>query len=670
MIKPVADLSLFQTANPNPSMSGELLTYTLTASNNGPSESESVVLTDTLPNDVAFQSTSPSQGSCSAVGEVVTCEIGRIPAGSSATVQIKVIPSRDGRFVANNAEVRSGTEDFFPDNNIAVLTTIVSAACPAPLYGAAADENGLSILYAIDPVTGTSAPVGPIGFRDVSGMDFHPSTGVLYATADRVDDDGRHHVLITIDPCSGAGTEVGATNIEIVNFNSSSPDISFRNSDGKLFAYLMLERDLATIDIVTGRASAVGSTSAAGREGNGIAFAPDDTLYHADGLNLNTLNPVTGLASRRFGLGFSPPADRSPQINGLDFDPASGILFGSLLDGSEDASDAESYLATVDILTGAVTIIGPTVRGLDALAFTDAPANHAPTITSDGGGESATLSVRENSKAVTRVTAEDPDVGARLTFTIVAGTDGQLFAIDATTGELTFVAMPNFEDSADANRDNVYDVTVQVSDGRLIDRQAIMVEVTNALELQSFEVQRGATQRSFVRYVDLVFDGADELQQMLDDGRIQLTRFDLNGVVGEPVNLAGRLTRNGAALAIDFGIQGISGNRNTNTGDGYYRFGIDSDGDGTFETTRSFYRLLGDVTGDRIVSDADVAAIALAIGRTGLNLAEDVNGDGVVNALDRLYAIRAKGRRLAEGLFVDDGLGINAVQKPHREPQH
>ena len=46
---------------------------------------------------------------------------------------------------------------------------------------------------------------------------------------------------------------------------------------------------------------------------------------------------------------------------------------------------------------------------------------------------------------------------------------------------LTFMENPDFEDPMDANGNNVYEVTVVVTDsGRLTDTLAVRVEVTNA----------------------------------------------------------------------------------------------------------------------------------------------------------------------------------------------
>ena len=53
------------------------------------------------------------------------------------------------------------------------------------------------------------------------------------------------------------------------------------------------------------------------------------------------------------------------------------------------------------------------------------------------------------------------------------------FVIDALYGTLSFAAAPDFEEPADADGNNVYEVIVQVSDGAGIDLQALSVSVTD-----------------------------------------------------------------------------------------------------------------------------------------------------------------------------------------------
>ena len=58
-----------------------------------------------------------------------------------------------------------------------------------------------------------------------------------------------------------------------------------------------------------------------------------------------------------------------------------------------------------------------------------------------------------------------------------------LFSINSATGAFrVFISAPNYEAPTDANADNVYDVTVQVSDGANTDSQALAVTVTNVNE--------------------------------------------------------------------------------------------------------------------------------------------------------------------------------------------
>ncbi|MGD8957408.1 MAG: cadherin domain-containing protein, partial [Chromatiaceae bacterium] len=120
----------------------------------------------------------------------------------------------------------------------------------------------------------------------------------------------------------------------------------------------------------------------------------------------------------------------------------------------------------------------------DSLSIAVNPVNDAPVITSDGGGDTASVNVAENTTAVTTVVATDADAGDTMTYSIApASTDAALFNIISSTGELTFISAPNFENPADA--DNVYEVTVRASDGNGgTDSQAISVTVTDALELE------------------------------------------------------------------------------------------------------------------------------------------------------------------------------------------
>ena len=103
--------------------------------------------------------------------------------------------------------------------------------------------------------------------------------------------------------------------------------------------------------------------------------------------------------------------------------------------------------------------------------------NSAPVITS-----AAALTSPENRLTVGTITATDANVDP-LTYAIVGGADAARFTIDAQTGLLRFVSAPNYEAPADAGANNVYDLTVSVSDGIApAVTQAITVTVTDRAE--------------------------------------------------------------------------------------------------------------------------------------------------------------------------------------------
>ena len=165
---------------------------------------------------------------------------------------------------------------------------------------------------------------------------------------------------------------------------------------------------------------------------------------------------------------------------------------------------ADSANFSIDATTGALSFVGapnyeaPSDAGAnnvydvqvtvtDTAGLTDVQdlvvtvtnVNEAPVITSNAGGATAAVNAAENQTAVTIVTSTDVDAGDGKTFSITGGADQALFAIDATTGALTFQSAPNYEVPSDAGADNVYDVQVTVTDtAGLADVQNQAVTVT------------------------------------------------------------------------------------------------------------------------------------------------------------------------------------------------
>lgn len=97
--------------------------------------------------------------------------------------------------------------------------------------------------------------------------------------------------------------------------------------------------------------------------------------------------------------------------------------------------------------------------------------NNAPSLAGEGS-----VSISENTTVVLDVSATDPD-GDTLSFTL-AGDDADLFNI-TEDGQLNFDTAPDYEEPSDSNADNVYSLTVTVSDGTNNTSLEVIAEVTN-----------------------------------------------------------------------------------------------------------------------------------------------------------------------------------------------
>ena len=128
-----ADLVLTKMDNPDPAPAVGPLVYTLSVSNNGPTTANNVTLVDTLPAGVTFQSATPSQGNCSGT-TTVTCSLGTIFNGGTASVEILVVTSGAGT-ITNTASVTADETDPVPGNNNASEDTdvVVSPMFDVPL---------------------------------------------------------------------------------------------------------------------------------------------------------------------------------------------------------------------------------------------------------------------------------------------------------------------------------------------------------------------------------------------------------------------------------------------------------------------------------------------------------------------------------------------------------
>jgi uncharacterized repeat protein (TIGR01451 family) len=128
-----ADLSITKSDSPDPVTAGGQLTYTIQVTNGGPDTAVNVVVTDELPSDINFDSATSTVGSCGNQGGKVTCNLGDLANGATATVTIKAtVKNNAPPQVSNTASVSSDTADPQSNNNSDTETTTAKEKAEGP----------------------------------------------------------------------------------------------------------------------------------------------------------------------------------------------------------------------------------------------------------------------------------------------------------------------------------------------------------------------------------------------------------------------------------------------------------------------------------------------------------------------------------------------------------
>jgi hypothetical protein len=127
-----ADLSIRKSDSPDPVITGSDVTYTITVTNNGAANAQSVVVTDNLPSSVSFVSCAANNGGiCGGSGNDRTITFTSVASGSSATITLVVTANgAAGSTISNTATVSSATPDTNEGNNSATAITSVQAPQP------------------------------------------------------------------------------------------------------------------------------------------------------------------------------------------------------------------------------------------------------------------------------------------------------------------------------------------------------------------------------------------------------------------------------------------------------------------------------------------------------------------------------------------------------------
>ena len=474
------------------------------------------------------------------------------------------------------------------DGSLSTQTTVtvsVTDVNEAPEF--ASDSYAFTLAENIDGSDGAAVAVGSVSATDpdadntvrysiVSGNDtglfeIDDETGAITYVGSGEDFEGHDDFELTVRASDGTlSTEVTVT-VSVTDVNEApefaSDSYAFtlaENADGSEAAvavgavsaadpdadntvrYSIVsgnDAGLFAIDDETGAITYVGSGEDF-EAGNGdftlTVQASDGTLSTRTTVTVEVadVNEAPEFASDSYAFTFPENADGSDhaipigRVSATDPDAESTLRY-SIVSGND------AGLFAINASTGTVTYVGNgenfegrasftlTVQASDGdlstrttveVSVTD--VNEAPRFASDGYA----FTLAENADgsddaiAVGTVSATDPDAESTLRYSIVSGNDAGLFAINTSTGTITYVG--NGENFESGNTD--FTLTVQASDGTLSTRTSVTVKVTNVNETPEFRSDS---------YSFTFPENADGRENAVPIGRVSATDPDANSTL-------------------------------------------------------------------------------------------------------------------------------------------
>jgi hypothetical protein len=192
----------------------------------------------------------------------------------------------------------SGPDSFavtVTDNGTPPLSGIVTIAVTVQrLFGTDASVGNLLTL---DPATGMSTLVGPMGIGAVPALALDPTTGTMYAAPSNGNAD-----LYRVDPGTGATSLLGSTGLAIDDNFVTVGDMAF-SPDGTLYAAVNIaggsatgSDTLATIDKTTGKATIIGPFAS-------VCPQPPCTIDGMEAIAFDTTGNLFGALRERGAVG-------------------------------------------------------------------------------------------------------------------------------------------------------------------------------------------------------------------------------------------------------------------------------------------------------------------------------------------------------------------------------
>jgi glucose/arabinose dehydrogenase len=275
------------------------------------------------------------------------------------------------------------------------------------------------------------------------------------------------------------------------------------------------------LEFTTNPGAAISSFKQSDVDNQRVRYRHDGSETSSDAFTFSVTDGAGGtLANLKFNLAITPVNDQAPVMTSVStvtkLENGTSVLSLSATDADLPTQPlsyaitggADALLFSIHATTGTLAFLnapnfeqpadadrnnsyqlvvaandGAGLSTSQNLTVNVANLNEPPIITSYGGGETASLSVLENSPGAMGISAKDPENASQvLSYRLIGGADQSRFNLGGFTGTLTFKTPPDFENPTDLDRNNVYEIRLRVSDGQGgVDEQTLLITVNNVI---------------------------------------------------------------------------------------------------------------------------------------------------------------------------------------------
>ncbi|WP_400193833.1 Ig-like domain-containing protein [Hymenobacter sp. B81] len=319
-VTPQADVAT-TISGPTTAVAGQLVTYTVTTTNNGEASATGVVQTVSLPANLAVAPTL-SSGTYSATSGLVTFGNITLLSGASRTYTVTYVAPPASSFVTT-AAVRSTSVDDVASNNAAsvVTTTSRTSDVVVTLAGPSTVVNGNTAVYTVTTVNNGPSPAASVttqvqlatGLADVvvsDGGSYNPATGLVTFPA-------RTDVAVGIPGAQTSTISLTAPNATSLNATATAVTSAATNDQ-------QLANNTATLTTTVNQPTTNVSDLAVAITSNFATRPTAQVISYTVTLTNNgptTAGNVTSQVALRPGL-----VDFAPGTSGATYDAVTGIV--------------------------------------------------------------------------------------------------------------------------------------------------------------------------------------------------------------------------------------------------------------------------------------------------------------------------------------------------------